>query len=127
MDNLKTYLCRNCKHEGTPLKNEPCHSCSYYNLEAMSPIEFVYEHLVEIFDNNDCYDRRLKAYELLNLALSKSDGNPVSDTESKCNKQHIVSVPKGTVCPICNVTELVDGNCKTCTDELCKPFRQNKP
>lgn len=85
MENLKTYLCKNCKYEGNPIDKEPCCTCTYYNIEAMSPVEFIYTHLQEIFDNYDCYDRRLKAYELLNLALCPSDGRKQASPESKCN------------------------------------------
>ncbi len=64
------------------------------------------------------HNSTLNSMEIVERALEKPD------TSASGLHKHIVSVPKGTVCPICNVTELVNGNCKTCTDELCKPFKQ---
>jgi hypothetical protein len=92
MKNLKTYLCRNCIHKGKSPIIEPCYTCSYYNLESISPVEFVYEELVNIFENNDNYDRRLKVYELLNSVLFKSDENSVSNNEVDLDCDYDITV-----------------------------------
>ena len=57
------------------------------------------------------------------VIFMRREGSSEHTSENSLHK-HFVSNNEVAVCPICNVTELVDGNCKTCTDELCKPFMQ---
>jgi hypothetical protein len=44
------------------------------------------------------------------------------ETEFLKLHKHIVVGQSELLCPICQTNKLVDGNCKSCTDELCKPF-----
>ena len=50
-----------------------------------SKVESLFIELESIFDNYDGYDRRLKAYEIINAALYSSKGIQQASTESKCN------------------------------------------
>ena len=62
-----------------------------------SKVESLFIELENIFDNYDGYDRRLKAYEIINTALYPSKGKQQASTTSKCNK-HIVSKSETEAC-----------------------------
>lgn len=55
-----------------------------------SKVESLFIELENIFDNYDGYDRRLKAYEIINTALYPREGKP-DETSGKGLHKHVVS------------------------------------